>query len=331
MKVSRQNIAHLVKTGQLPILRKIPNGYLFFKGDVDEYIMKKNIGFEYETREIYGHGSTYQSLEYFKNNLAHKKNIDSIYIYYEKEDAALDGFYLLSNKYIENKIIQLNIPNMIIRYDDGDDAWFNGVNCGYNGSGPNGSMDILRFIGVDQDIIKLIPIAKWIKIYFDNGAWNYEIEKRDYEKENKLNNVCSFNFCMYNMKLVVLCDFHRGGFYEYNTNEVIEEALSYIPNPKSISLYSKETALKTGHYAGSTIWDSKFYQIVIADESGRELWLDYYVSTDTPIKRQSMVMDVFSNTGIPLENQRIKNMPNFIKKILNANVIVNDYFTSTKE
>ena len=80
LKVSRQNIAHLVKTGQLPILRKIPNGYLFFKGDVDEYIMKKNIGFEYETREIYGHGSTYQSLEYFKNNLAHKKNIDSIYI-----------------------------------------------------------------------------------------------------------------------------------------------------------------------------------------------------------------------------------------------------------
>jgi len=122
LKVSRQNVAHLVKSGQLPVLKQIPNGYLFFKGDVEEYLLNRTIRLEEDRREIHG-GTTMRALEYFSDNLADKQNVDSIYIYFDRDDAALDGFYTLYESYSDNEIIDLRVPTMVIRYDDGDDVW----------------------------------------------------------------------------------------------------------------------------------------------------------------------------------------------------------------
>ena len=124
------------------------------------------------------------TLEYVKSNLIHMGKIEGFKVYFNEEN----------KEYFEN-VDGLNYYYNLILFDDNDNEFWLNSNCGYSGTGPCTTIEILELVGLRENY----NIFKNKKIEEVNLTPNYDLEvlvvENDFLKdEYKIDFVLKLNF-----------------------------------------------------------------------------------------------------------------------------------------
>lgn len=332
--VSKQQIINLVKKGTLIPIKETPNGYLFLRDDISKYIEKKLQFNENKIQKIIGDGVTWRSKEYFDNEVKDYEKIHSVHAYFNKTDAIFNGCYLPVGKFQRDTLLGLDAPTFVITYDNGEELWFDGFNCGYNGTGPNGSYHVFEKLGIpDPDVLYY---SEWIRCYREGDSWKVISKKRDVycndipEKERKEKSGLGGSLCLFNNKLVLIQN--RADRYALDTKPIdfVEKYSYFVPNPVSVTFMAKSVAEETGHYVSSLL-DSAYYQIIIEDITGRELWLDYYIDENAPINKQQNLQTILEKLEMEISKEDLEKLCDRAKLWLGIYPRINDMVTCVKK
>lgn len=332
LNVSRQQINNIVKSGGLTPIKVSAGGSLFLKEDLDAYANKKSIENLFVSKNIIGDGVTRISKKFFFDEMKDYERITEIFAYYNSNDAINDGFYTTFEYPQRNLLMKLKAPTMIIRYDNLDEYWFDGFNSGYGGEGPHGTYDVLKELGVDKKDAELVFTCQWVKYFKEDGKWRVMYQHRN-EAESENEWQCDFGFhaeiYSFNQNLVMIQQEYNKSWIEDEPVNFLKSYFHFVPVPVSVTIYSREKAKQTGHYICSTV-NEIYYQLVIKDRSGRELWINHFIDESTPIKGQSSLMNILEALEINIPEEKRKGLPTFVKSLLRSNLKVNDYITLYK-
>ena len=304
--VTRQQLGNLEKKNLLiPVVQK-KGINLYLKCDVEEYLSKKSKAQTIVPQPVIGQGVTRKCVEHIRDELPNKQDVEAIFIYFDYADAINDGFYTTYKVAKRDTLMRLNVPTFIVKYSNLDEVWYEGLNCGYGGSGPNGSVDVLtNYFDVPQEIAQYVYYSLYIKLYREGTEWRYiyelrDVYKKDYNPSYELESLKgSTQLMLFNSKLVLLQEKTSRYWDEDETESFLNNNLSFISYAKKITIYPRELAIRTGHYINSSIGET-VYQIVIEDVTGRELWLNNYVDERTPIHKQATIGEILEKLDFDL-------------------------------
>jgi len=312
--LTRQMITIYVNQGRLVPLKSTSSGAIFYKPDLvklnEERYKERKLINEKTERQIYGYGNTGQSLESFDAMVTDKQSVTSVRLYFNETDAIEDGFYFAPDMCDATPTPVLG-PTCVVKLNNGDELWFGGFNCGYNGTGPHGSMTILQQIGVDEDMAIQLQRAAVIEFFKECDSWDYQILKlRDLNTHDDsllLHDMMS-HYYLYNGNLVLA--FHDYGRFVRAWDALPEQLLEvnhrFIPNPVAAEILSKEYAISSGHYM-INFGSQTLFQVVLKDISGKEIWLPCRVDENVPVTRQDSIKDILRKCGINISlKQTIK-------------------------
>ncbi len=314
---TRQQINNLINSGDIAPFKKINNANLFWKPDVYELLRKINRDAPKEKHIIYG-SSTERAKEAFRNLHIPKDEVEEVYVFFSDRDAIQKNFYNLAEEEIPDTLVRVEAARFIIIMNDGKEYWFQGLTCGYDGTGTAGTEYVLEELGIDTQMreSKPHPRISYHKIchYFrENGEWKFEGEESESDEsldelhrlnEKDLLGVESYLY-RYNGHLVLT----QGARYRQPmigeevrepSKEMLAKSLYFVPNPVSVQFLTKEEALSTGHYE-MAFSETLIYQIIIKDWSDRELWINYPLD-DIPQKKQQSMRDLMEMIGVRLED-----------------------------
>lgn len=334
LNITKQGVSNLVSRGQLTPVKTTSTGNLFLKMDVEEYKKQKQLPNYIIPQKVYG-GYTSQFLSDFDTYITETTKVIAVFIYFYEADAINDGFYTTCSIAKKDTLIEIKVPTFIIKYEDLTEVYFRGALCGYGGQGPCAAYDVLtEKLHVPKEVAEELYYSRYIKFYREVDGWKFVNEYRnvatkdggyaDYEMHSGRVKY------LYNNNLVVVQKNLNRIWLEDDPAEFVKKNFYYVPNPKSVTIYSKEMAIKTGHYI-STTTDMTVYQVIIKDESGKELWLDMRVNEKIPLSKQCDVMSVLNAADIMLETKDMQVFPDFIRNILNKRITVQDNQTFGKK
>ncbi len=315
--ITRQQVSNLVKKGKLEPLKTTKSENLFWKPEILTMLQRRKcITTEDLHHEILG-STTRRAISAFYELGIDKEDVYEIYVYFEDMDAIQDGFFCLQNEYIPDVLCPINAPTFVIIMYDGTQYWFNGLNCGYGGEGPNGTETVLRDLGVAEKKIEtineLICVSARIHIKRNGTKWDIESNARTYE-EVQIGHKFPAHFYMYNRSIVLVQTEYSPQYWmriEENPIEYLQVYERYIKDPSQVVFLSREDALETGHFV-SSMGFTVIYQLIIKDISGKELWLSYPVE-EKPIQKQQKLIDMLESMGMTLKD---RNLPDRIKEWL---------------
>lgn len=325
--VSRQQISNLVKQGKLSPLKENANAAIFLKSDIDAYIAEKMLWNIHYKNEIIGNGNTFHSRKHFDLIEELHDEIVEVHLYFHNQDAMFDGYYTLQGRYQRNTLLGLEAPTCVMKLADGKEYWYNGFNCGYGGTGPNGSYDALIKLKVPEALAKRLFYTEKISFYKVGETWEMVNRAGSITESNYLDLDC--NICLYNDILVLVQTKEEKYKKEKKYKDFLEKYSFFIPKPIEITFFSREEALDTGHYI-STFRHSTIYQIVIKDASGNELWLDYQFDENLPIKKQQNIEEIMKKIGIEIPKNK-ESLSKRIKEWLNIVPMITDKITYRKK
>ncbi len=321
--VSRQQVSNLVAQGKLVPAKTVPGCNLFLLEDIETYKFEKTRAQTLLPKKILGGGVTRKCTEFVKSELKDLDRIIAIYIYFDDYDAILDGFYTTEKIAKRDKLMSIKAPTFVIKYDDLEEVWIRGYNCGYGGAGPTGSEEFLQLINVPKDIARLVYSSNTIKYYKEGNTWDFTAESR-YDDNGVVKPLRSFNrpHYIYNNNLVIVQEncgiFWRGrdplSFFKNNED--------FIPNPNQVVIYSKSKAFETGHYILSDV-EEQYYRVIIKDKSGREIWLDCPVDERKCIMRQIHLKNLLEYLDVDYSTH--ESLLDSAKKMLGINLTVQTF------
>lgn len=277
----------------------------------DKFSVGKTMGYH----EIYG-SSTDKALRAFYSMDIDPDKVQQVFVFFDKWDAILRGFFNLEEDETEGKLVSLDAPRMIIITDD-NQYWFHGFTTGYAGQGCSGTEEVLlklRIIEKDDYPVKFeIQQYKVLHYYRENGVWTYsgEDSKRDLHRQDIDGHV---NLCRRDGKLVLLQALR---LKKDKMNKAIEPDLEWLceseyfmEKPTKIRIMSNEEAVRDG-YTRNWITGDEVYQIVISDDYNREIWMTYPVEELGENNRNNLAA-FMDKLGVRFD----KGKKSFIEKIL---------------
>lgn len=321
IQIPKSKVLSMVEENIIEPFKDYPEGAMFLKFDIDEIVKNEALNLPIHrmrkrTVMFDKSGTTDRSVQYFKQNIKDLDKVESIFIYLNDVDAIKAGFYKIDKDDEDDEecfkgLLPIDAPNFIIRDVKGNEMWLCGCNCGYGGRGPRGSKEILKELGFSENILDLVPYYKVINIFinednsvetvYHNGIESIikkstRIVNDDIDvilKHSKLNN---------NITLVQ----EKSRFYKVKPIEILEKFRGFIPSPKSIILMPKEIAKDKGYMISM---DSNtyfpFYNLVIVDSSGVELWLNVLYKEDVHISKQDDICDILQYCGFNIPEDKM--------------------------
>ena len=304
--VSRQTFNQYIKDEKAIPAKVIANGMLFYKDDIidlaDEKYKRRNARNKRMMTQICGDGSTEKSINYLKENIEDKDDVLSVKIYFERNDAIVDGYYNVDGSdEIIDKLVRVSAPHAVVTLKGDKELWVDGLLCGYGGEGPHGSERFLKYLDVPDNEINKLFSAAVIEYYREDGIWKGECFKSRREQENQENDEYGIGrIFMFNGNLVLIQDDCR----QWDSDPVgfLREFQSFVSKPASVTIYSRKEALSSGHYYAS-IGNSNCYQIVIKDVAGREIWMQKLINENKPISKQPELVEVLEMNGIKISKK----------------------------
>lgn len=321
--VSRQQVSNLVAQGKLLPAKSVPGCNLFLLEDIETYKFEKTRAQMLLPKKILGSGVTRKCNEFVKNELKDLDRIIAIYIYFDDYDAMLDGFYTTDKIAKRDTLMSIKAPTFVLKYDDLDEVWLRGYNCGYGGAGPTGSEEFLRLIEVPKDIARLVYSSNTIKYYKEGNSWEFTAESR-FDNNGVVKPLRSFNRpqYIYNNNFVITQD-NCGIFWrDRDPLSFLKKNEGFIPNPTQITIYNNAKAFETGHYILSNV-EEQYYKVIIKDQSGREIWLDCPFDEKKSISRQVQLKNLFEYLDVDYPTN--DNILGTAKKLLGLNLSVQTF------
>lgn len=324
--VSKQQVSNLVKQGKIKPFKVNANSSLFLKTNIDEYIATKLSNPTFRDNKVIGDGNTLRSKDHFDSIRELHKDVQEVHLYFNKQDAIFDGYFCLDDRYQTDTLLRLDAPTCVLKLHNGESIWYDGFNCGYGGTGPNGSYDLLVDLGVTNEVAKKLFESRKISFYKEGAIW--EAVDRAGTIANPEYPMKDSDVCLFNRELVLVQN--KPEKYEIETKciEFIDRYSFFIPRPIEVTFYSREEAINTGHFTTS-INHSAVYQVVIKDASGSELWLDSAVDEGQPINKQQNLECILNKVGISVP-KGTESLSEKIKTWLGIAPIITDKVTYKK-
>ena len=213
-----------------------------------------------------------------------------------------------------------------MKLDNDEEIWYDGFNCGYGGTGPNGSYRLLIELGVVDELASQVFKTSKLSFYKTHSEW--EMVNRTTSISNKDYPVTDSNIYMYNDRLVLVQNRPEKHKLETQYEEFIDKYSFFIPRPVEIAFLSREEALNTGHVIASCNYCG-IYQIIIKDISGSELWLDYKLNENQSISKQQNLESILKKIGITIPENK-ETLSERIKNWLGIAPVVADRITYRK-
>lgn len=277
----------------------------------EQFNVRKAMGYH----KIYG-SSTDKALREFYGLDIDPSKVQQVFVFFDKWDAILHGFFNLEEEESNGKLVYLDAPRLIIITDD-NQYWFEGFTVGYAGQGCGGTEEVLLKLGIiekDEYPIQLeIQQNKVLHYYREDGKWTYSGDgsKRD---KHHTDIDCNINLCRRDGKLILL---QARRIQKDEMNKALEPDLDwlceseyFIDRPAKVRIMSNDEAVKQG-YTREWITGDEVYQIVISDEYNREIWLTYPFE-ELLDDRRSNFAEFMNQLGVNFDT----NKKNFLEKIL---------------
>lgn len=226
------------------------------------------------------------------------------FIYKNSTDAILQGFYKYnSNPHVLGLYNIEEVPHFIARDKYGDEFRTSGLNCGYAGEGPRGSIAILEDLGIEN--AEHIVTGNSI-IYIDMKRGTPKIEAGgsvfdDYLKNPMERTFKSARVYHYGERLVFteLNDSRDTlGFLKFYLERVIDEVESVyflVDGDKNLSYRRRAPERYTDH-----VMD---FPIAVRGKNGVEIWLKSPLTSNQRLEEQSIVNEILETVGFPFLNR----------------------------
>ena len=311
LEVSRQQVNKLVKQGRLTPIKGNANASIFLKADIDEYLAKKH-SLPIAKHEIIGEKCTRYSMEHFKSIQDKYDNIVAVHVYSKSRDAILDGYYTYEGKYQRDALLNIVAPTCVLVFSNGEKTYYDGFNCGYAGTGPHGTEELLLTLGVRELDAAQVLTAEKISYYRNDDDWH--------SVERKNNIVDVEEICLYNDTLVMIAN--RSPLEECeNYGKLLNKYEFFIPRPNEVYFLSEDEAVKTGHYS-AVPYNRGVYRLIIKDFSGNELWLKNPGDEGEFRIKHKNIETVLKEIGFEIPEEEKKTLPDRIKAWLGLTPIV---------
>lgn len=227
-----------------------------------------------------------------------------LFIYKNSTDAILQGFYKYKpNPYVQGLYDIHEVPHFIAKDKYGDEFRTSGLNCGYGGEGPRGTISILKQLGVDN--AERIVTGNAV-VYIDMKHGNPKVEAGrsvfdDYLRDPMERTFESAKVYNYGERLVFTeSDESRDtlGFLKFYLERVIDEveAVYFLVDEDEILSYRRRAPKR---YT-DRIMD---FPIAIRGKNGIEIWLKPYLSNIKRLEEQTIVKNVLEVVGFPPLNR----------------------------
>lgn len=305
--MSKQMLTNHVRCGMIEPILNTSQGNLYLKADIAEFnnsrIMRMISKSVEDQSILFCNASTSGCLDFYEKNRCHLGDIATVSVFFEEFDSIIRGnFQQLDENAMLPGFHYLVAPNMIIRDFEGKEIWLSGCNCGYSGEGPSGSMSILQQIGIDNDLAQKVYSNDILHYYFDEDfGWKVKCELshvREYECSSDI----SAMLYLRNGRLVLLQrNYPRFGF-AVNPKLFLEKYCQFAPNPQRILLLSDTQARNMGYVGYDGCGKSYPYNLVVIDESGREIWLHVNIDKEVPIRKQYSLMELMKECGFDVDS-----------------------------
>ena len=303
--ISKQRLSVLVKEKRIIPVKHTCNGMLFWLQDLAEFRLKKIKS--NKLKSLVGITST--SLDFYFSNKSNLGEIYQVNIYFDELDAIKDNQYEQSDEELGNGLYRIDVPLMSIKGSD-NEMWLGGCTCGYSGTGPKGSLKILKDLGIknaDENIDNKI-----IEYYKINGEWKLTV-KKDNTILDKIDNNTNIKFYIKNNKLILVQD----NQIKFNKNhiDVIKLYQEFMPNPYSIIIFPNfKDAIENGYYLKSYEYGQTIpFQLIIEDKQGNQIWLPYFIDEYTDPYTDINIKQILDLCGFPVkEISQIDSIKNWI-------------------
>ncbi len=313
---TRQQLNNIIRSGGLEVFKSTPKANLFWRPDVYTLLKRLNKETPRSYTKIYG-SSAERAKKAFRELNINKDDVEQVYVFFEEWDAIQKNFYNIEGVEMPDTLTRVDAPRFIIIMKDGTEYWFNGLTCGYSGTGTAGTEEVLEELGIDVAVGNKahtrISAYKICHYYRNGNEWEFDGENpedsRGYWsiKEKNLLGL-ETQLYRYNGHLVLT----QGARYitsplddekQEPSLKVLANSLYFTPNPTEVQFLSREDALATGHY-DVAYSETLVYQIIIKDFNDNELWLTYPFEDIKPEKQQSM-KDLMKLLNVKLDEETL--------------------------
>lgn len=310
--MSKQMLTNHVRCGMIEPILNTSQGNLYLKADIEEFYnsrIMRMISKSIEDQNIlFCNASTSSCLDFYENHRNHLGDIATVTVFFEEFDSIIRGnFQQLEENAMLPGFYYLVAPSMIIRDFEGKEIWLSGCNCGYQGEGPRGSIRILQQIGIDKDLSEKVYSNDILHYYFDEDCgWKVKCEfshVRNYEYSSDiLRTDISAMLYLRNSRLVLLQRNYPRFYFAANPKLFLEKYCQFAPNPQRILLLTDTQARSMGYVGYDGCGKSYPYNLVVIDESGREIWLHVNMDREVPIRKQYSLMELMKECGFGVDS-----------------------------
>lgn len=325
--ITPQAVHSLVNRKKLTPIRSSAGGHLFYRRDVEDLLVKKNYMPQLTPREIIGHNITHKCTDYLETLPPESFNdVVGVSIYEYEYDAVRDGYYTPEEDCYQqdSRLVATKSPSFVLHYENGSELWLKGLNCGYGGTGPNGSITVLtEKLGVPQDLAELVYAYSVVKYSrMDDGTWIVDTHEGSPCDANRNPHI---NYYISEGHLVV------GITVDPNEKEVDwrRDYLPYMapflaPQP-SASIKSREQAIATGQVEYYSSGRKKVYQVVLTGSAGNEIWLDIPLDEKTRFSKQSNLVSLFAELGLPVIPDPLSEVSDYFTRLITKKLFVRQH------
>jgi len=315
LEVTKQRFGVIAKNKNLEPVHQSTQGKLYLRRDIERIKNGSNqLRSKKEPVFFEKSGSTNRAILEFKKHRHLMGEITHIFVYLSQLDAILDGFYIILDNTLSDKQT-IDVPNFILRDCNGQEMWFSGLNCGYKGEGPTGSSKVIQLVGLDKEIADVVRENHDSVKYFKDANGKFEVHCNKSEIKRVTDNSIKFHY--WKGKLIFLQE--RENYLRFDNNSVnfLQEYKALIPNISDVILFnSKDEAKEQGYYINNISGDEIIYQIIIRDESNREVWLCPEISKSIEsLKYKKDIQEILSLCGLHIE-EPVETLPQSIKRWL---------------
>lgn len=272
--------------------------------------------------------NTCKSVKFFKENRTKLSDIIAIYAFFDRLDAVLNNFYIVTDSEVYGDLKRVENPYVVLQDIEGREMWLSGCNCGYTGTGPRGTKSILKILREEETINKyqftdefIENISSYRKITMvkkDNINWDITFTNSPFFTSKIHHNRASL--LSFRNNLILIQD--PNDLWNDSPVAVIERYRAFIPNPTKIMIFpSDELAIENGYsiYRDYGINRQTAYKIIISDSSGRQIWLNTLINEDKHVLKQITIQSILKYCGFETDENTLLNDnvdENVIKRIL---------------
>ncbi len=313
LEISKQRLLSVVKSNGIEPVHQSSQGNLFLRSDIVK-LKNGTIETKKKTPVLINYGSVTEARGKIDEVINNLDEITHIFVYFDDFDAILDGFYLVSENDLSD-LKSLKSARFIIRDINGNEAWFNSLNCGYGGVGPSNSQKVLEKLGIPKDISIFVKDNDYdIVKYFKNEEGQFEVYPIESAITRK--SECKATLYYHKGKIVCLQDEENYVSYMDDKPKFLYEYSSIVPNPSNIILFNnRESAIEHGYFSKDFFGNDKVYQVILRDQHGRELWLCPLVNDNSALKYQKNVNQILEFCGLDVNYE--ENKHKFPKPFMN--------------